>query len=98
MPSNRIGLARQVAFILADHDLSNAPTTGDIAEALGLRTGTVIGERIREARTRYGFAIRCLRDKSGDVTRFRYLMPARQRESVKRREDYQRWRKSRRAA
>jgi len=96
MPNRRIGTARQIVFILADRDMSNAPTLGDLADILGLRTGTAIGERLREARHYYHYDIRHVERKDGDAKSHCYWMPSRVRERVRKSAEYQRWVKTRR--
>jgi hypothetical protein len=89
----RVGLARQIAFLLADLDMANAPTLGDIADRLGLRTGTAIGERLREARTYYGHDIRHFEVGDGRDKEHRYFMPLEERERVKKSGDYAEWKR-----
>lgn len=87
----RPGISLRIAFILADRDMSDAPTLGDLMNVLRLRTGTAAGERLREARLYYGFRIKC--DRKSNT----YWMPPSQRREIKARADYRAW-KARAAA
>ncbi len=98
MSNRRIGLAKQIAFTLAMRDMAEAMTLGDLADALGLRTGTAIGERLREARVYYGFDIRHIEFGSGLKKEHRYFCPQAERERIQQLPDYLRWRTERSAA
>lgn len=76
----KLGIALQIVAYLSEHDMASAPTLGDLGHAIGVPLGTALGERLREARTRYGFDIRC------EVLdgRHRYWMPQRERQRARR--------------
>jgi len=89
--SERIGLARRIAFYLAT-DPMPWPTLGDIADALGQRTGTAMGERLREARGYYKFEINCIDVGEGEAKTFRYYMSAEEQSRVRKMPDFKAWR------
>ena len=89
--SDRIGLARRIAFYLAT-DPMPWPTLGDLADALGCRTGTAIGEMLREARVHYGFAIECIDIGAGKDKTYRYYMSSEEQTRVRQLPDFKVWR------
>jgi hypothetical protein len=91
-----IGLARRIAFYLADNPVP--PTLGDLMEHFGLPKGTAIGERLREARHYFGFTIVCQSVGTGTDKRYVYFMPKEERERVKKTADYREWKRVQREA
>jgi len=93
-----IGIARKISFVLADRDMSNAPTLGDLANILQLRTGTAIGERLREARNYYDIDIRCFERGAGNDKSHHYWIPSRERERIRKSAEYLKWTAAQRRA
>ena len=90
--AHRIGIARQIVYVLAERDMATAPTLGDLCDILGLRTGHAIGERLREARNKYGFDIHHFTTRSDDdKLHHRYLLPVGERERVRNLPEFRDW-------
>lgn len=96
MAEQRIGLARQIAFYLATNPVP--PTLGDLMSALRCAKGTAIGERLREARGYYGFAIEHFIVRNGAEIQHRYFMPAVERTRVRATDAYKAWQRTRKEA
>lgn len=88
MKTKRLGIGKRIAFYLASLRASDeAPRLGDLMDALGLRTGTACGERLREYRQRHGCEIVC------DLKTYRYDMPMKQRREIRKTDEYRKWKR-----
>jgi hypothetical protein len=90
MTEKKPGIGKRIAFYLASLRASDeAPKLGDIMDALGLRTGTSCGERLREYRQQCGIPITCDRKTN------RYDIPMATRMEIRGTDEYRKWRRSR---
>jgi hypothetical protein len=88
MKTKRLGIGKRLVFYLASLRASDeAPRLGDLMDALGLRTGTATGERLREYRQRHGCEINC------DLKTYRYEMSMKQRREIRKTDEYKKWKR-----